>query len=499
MSGHGNIWTTRATLLAETLDKPAPSGRIASESDLARALQALVDPLDHSEVWLALAIMSASIPADDVVLEVAREAEFDHGRALAAAVVERTDPRTAARVVVVPPPETVVVEATLTLHVPYQTGIQRVVRETVSRWLQRPDTVAVSFTADKSALRQISAFEESALLARRPIRVWEREAPAGHPKVVFVPWKCTFLTAEVLMEPAYAARGRSIAAFARGRTAAIVYDCSPVTLSETRTDWRTDPFVFYLSAMASFDQLAGISAATTEEFRGYRHALSAVGSDGPAVDNVPLPVDIAPASPAVLAEATARYSLPGLPVVLVVGSREPRKNHLAVLHAAELAWRRGHRFSLLFMGGRAWEEGPFHDQVARLRRDGRSIDILTGLSDEEISAAYQLARFSVFPSISEGFGLPVAESLALGTPVITSNFGSMKEIADGGGALQIDPRDDHALAEAMERLLVDDDLLEALRVQARNRPPRTWDDYARETWDLLVDGVGSERAGSPDE
>jgi glycosyltransferase involved in cell wall biosynthesis len=122
---------------------------------------------------------------------------------------------------------------------------------------------------------------------------------------------------------------------------------------------------------------------------------------------------------------------------------------------------------------------------------------LTGLSDVEISAAYQLARFSVFPSFSEGFGLPVAESLALGTPVITSDFGSMKEIADAGGALQIDPRDDHALAAAIEQLLANDELLEQLRLAAARRPRRTWDDYARETWELLVDGKGSEREAIP--
>ena len=174
-------------------------------------------------------------------------------------------------------------------------------------------------------------------------------------------------------------------------------------------------------------------------------------------------------------------------MVLVVGSHEPRKNHLAVLHAAELLWRRGtavqpdlHRRQLLEQ--RAVRRHPAGLQTARpagrvdLRRRRRPA-----------WGAYRLARFTVFPSLNEGFGLPVVESIACGTPVITSDFGSMREIADaGGGALLVDPRDDHAMADAMRTLLTDDAELERLAKQARQRPLRTWDTYADETWDLLT-------------
>jgi glycosyltransferase involved in cell wall biosynthesis len=70
--------------------------------------------------------------------------------------------------------------------------------------------------------------------------------------------------------------------------------------------------------------------------------------------------------------------------------------------------------------------------------------------------------------------------------VITSDFGSMKEIADaGGGALLVDPRDDHAIADAMRTLLTDDDLHAELTAQARSRPVRTWDQYAEQVWEQL--------------
>ena len=109
-------------------------------------------------------------------------------------------------------------------------------------------------------------------------------------------------------------------------------------------------------------------------------------------------------------------------------------------------------------------------------------------SDDQLWAAYTLARCTVFPSLDEGFGLPIAESLACGTPVITSNYGSMLELAADGGALLVDPRDDHDIARAIERLVTDDRLHAALREQALGRHDRTWDQYAEEAWDYLVSG-----------
>jgi glycosyltransferase involved in cell wall biosynthesis len=107
------------------------------------------------------------------------------------------------------------------------------------------------------------------------------------------------------------------------------------------------------------------------------------------------------------------------------------------------------------------------------------------VSEEELWQAYHDASFTVFPSFHEGYGLPVAESLACGTPVITTNYGSTREIAEGGGALLINPRDDDELTDAIRRALTDDALLEKLRAEAVARSPRSWDDYARDLWQAL--------------
>jgi glycosyltransferase involved in cell wall biosynthesis len=92
----------------------------------------------------------------------------------------------------------------------------------------------------------------------------------------------------------------------------------------------------------------------------------------------------------------------------------------------------------------------------------------------------------VFPSLHEGFGLPVAESLALAVPVVTSNYGSTAEIAREGGCLLVDPRNDDAIAAAMRKLLTDDHLHARLLAECLARTPRSWADYADELWTRAV-------------
>jgi glycosyltransferase involved in cell wall biosynthesis len=175
-----------------------------------------------------------------------------------------------------------------------------------------------------------------------------------------------------------------------------------------------------------------------------------------------------------------------LPLVLVVGSHEPRKNHVRVLEAAELLWRSGCRFRLAFVGGNAWGGGSFEALVDELRRGARPVEVHHRVADGVLHGAYALARFTVFPSLIEGFGLPILESLAVGTPVITSNHGSMAELAMGGGCVTVDPRDVSALVGSMRRLLSDDGELNRLAREAQRRPLRRWQDFSRESWSALT-------------
>jgi glycosyltransferase involved in cell wall biosynthesis len=104
-----------------------------------------------------------------------------------------------------------------------------------------------------------------------------------------------------------------------------------------------------------------------------------------------------------------------------------------------------------------------------------------------MAGAYREARFVVFPSFHEGFGLPVAEAFSLGTPVITSNVGGTGDLGRGGGAILVDPFDDEALVEAMRMLLTDDAKLQSLKAEIAMRPRRSWPEYAADLWRCLVE------------
>ncbi|WP_411285052.1 glycosyltransferase family 4 protein [Lapillicoccus sp.] len=484
-------WASRARLLAATLEvspRPTLPGRLGPAT-LGPVLGSIVEASHREQVWLTLAVMTGVLPADVLVEEVARESEFDNGEALVAAIVDGTSAESARWEVRVADRADVLVDLSATLPLTFTTGIQRVIRETVSRWMERYGARPVAWTVGYTALRDLTGAETAQVVSRRA--AGPGETTASVPRTVLVPWRCTYITPEVLAERARSSQVRSLAQYARCRTGAITYDCVPLTSSETLVDWGGDTFSWHLAALRYFDQVAAISEAAATEFRGWRRALGSIGRAGPAIDAVLLPVEIGPSDEQSLAAARERFVVADLPLVLVVGSAEPRKNHLAILHAAELLWRRGTMFSLTFVGGRAWGADAFGSRVRELQAAGRPVDVVTGSGDALLYAAYRLARFTIFPSLNEGFGLPAAESLACGTPVITSNFGSMQEIADGGGAVTVNPRSDAEIAEAMDRLLGDDALVARLRAEAVARPERTWDTYAAQTWALLVGGAPS--------
>lgn len=482
--GHREAWARRAPLLRATLrgsDQSRPI-TLASHHDLGRALVDVIDTRDRSHVWLALAVLTGRFPDRTTVVELARASEFDNGESLWRAVADLTTDESASWQVRVATDE-VLIDVAHTASTVLTTGIQRVARETTRRWLRDHDCTPVSWSRDFQSLRELTAPERRRIAASKA----EEDIAPRPEATIIVPWHGTYLLPELAAEPARSTRLLALAELTPNRTGVIGFDCVPITSAETTQFGFAGVFAGNLAAVRYFDVVATISQAAGAEYSGWRSMLSAIGVTGPRIEPVQLPVEVAEPSPADIAAARTRFLIGRLPLVLVVGSHEPRKNHLAVLHAAELLWREGAEFSLSFVGGNSWGSDSFSRRLADLQRAGRPVDSESRLSDGRLWSVYRLARCTVFPSLNEGFGLPVAESLAAGTPAITSNFGSMLEIAADGGALTVDPHDDHAIAGALRTLLVDDVVHTRLSAEARGRPVRTWDDYAREVWRLLVE------------
>lgn len=347
----------------------------------------------------------------------------------------------------------------------------------MARWSRDHDVVPVAWTSSNESMRRLEPVE----LARVVHYGIPFEDVVAEPQITLVvPFNSTVLVLEV---PSHGLCDQleSVAEYSGNKVGLLGYDAIPVVSADTVPDPETERFVKYLSVVKHSHRVAGISAAATGEFAGFARALAAQGLTGPETVSIPLPVDIPDH------EIVPPAGADGKPLVLVVGSQEPRKNHRAILHAATILWNEGIDFRLRFIGGGSiWFTRQFDKEVARLAKAGHSVEVLRGIADDVLLDSYQRASFTVFPSLHEGYGLPVAESLALGVPVITSNYGSTAEIAADGGCLVVDPRSDEELTVAMRRLLTEPALAASLREEIAARPTRTWDDYANELWDGLV-------------
>ena len=211
------------------------------------------------------------------------------------------------------------------------------------RWSRDHDPLLIGWTPDYTALRRLrdwetqrACFGTSANGARE----------AADRRDILVPWHCKYLLPELLAEPPRAQRLKAMVEFSGSSSAVIGFDCVPLTSAETTAYGMSGGFALNLSAVARMDRVATISHGAATEYRGWKAMLHGAGLSGPRIVPIPLAVEGAEPTEAALDEARRLLTAGDLPMVLVVGSHEPRKNHLAVLHAAELLWRDGARFSV---------------------------------------------------------------------------------------------------------------------------------------------------------
>lgn len=147
-----------------------------------------------------------------------------------------------------------------------------------------------------------------------------------------------------------------------------------------------------------------------------------------------------------------RYSLKQ-PFILFVGALSPRKNPERIVQAFISLRQRGYSHRLVFVGANGW--GVDHDVLSEMivsaELEGQ-IDFLGYVPEEHLPIIYQLAELLLYPSLYEGFGFPILEAMACGTPVITSNISSMPELA-GDAALLVDPYSVDEIVTGMKRII----------------------------------------------
>jgi glycosyltransferase involved in cell wall biosynthesis len=175
----------------------------------------------------------------------------------------------------------------------------------------------------------------------------------------------------------------------------------------------------------------------------------------------------------------AQYDLPRR-FILYLGTLEPRKNVAALVRAYAVARQRGVTEPLILAGGRGWGDLALGQLIAEL--DLQDVVRMVGFVEMSDQALwYNAATLFVYPSLYEGFGFPVLEAMACGTPVLASDRSSLPEVV-GDAGLVVDPMNPDSLAESMVTLLGDDDLRVRFRALGLERA-RTfrWDAAARQT------------------
>ena len=359
------------------------------------------------------------------------------------------------------------------------------------------DATSASGARHRSGLVRAAGRLRDSLGARAvPVdwRRWDRAASRSD-------W---FLAAELFSEE----ERPGITAFVRARrcrSAAIFYDAIPLKHPHITWPRSVARHPGYLGLLADFDRVFAISAASRDELLGFwrwrgvaspppvevlqlgadfdgggRVAGRVTGSEGGKPDFAPRSVastgedrgpDYAPRSGA----STGDY-----PNALVcVGIIEPRKNPSFLLDVCTELWDAGLAFDLHIAGRVNPHFGkPIAARIRALRGKYRGLHHDAAADDAELARLFRGARATVFPTIAEGSGLPLLESLWRGVPVVGSDIPPLRENASGGGCLLVPTGDRAAWARALREILTDDALHARLVREAQTRPLPTWADAA---------------------
>jgi len=261
-----------------------------------------------------------------------------------------------------------------------------------------------------------------------------------------------------------------------------VHDVIPLVLPDYRGGWRVRAYTAL--AMAA-TRGAGLVLADSEASR--RDILSQIGLPEARVRTIYLaagPEYTSRFDPTADEAARARYDLPEA-YVLYLGGYDTRKNVRALL--AAWTWTGsalGESYPLVLAGAQPTPNGRLFADYPALAREldvADSVRFIGAVAEADKPALYRGAGAFVYPSAYEGFGLPPLEAMACGTPVVTTNNGSIGEVV-GDAAFLIDPDDTRAFGAGIITTLVEPSVSDHLRVRGLERARRfTWEATARQT------------------
>ncbi len=376
-------------------------------------------------------------------------------------------------------PAPLLLDLSHTCHTRARTGIQRVTRALLAALGGRAQ--AITHDPHLKGWRELESWERANLAADNPSAQRGAQWPLGARARSLIrrglghstpplPENTGLIVPEVF-SPEVARALPTLFARTRGPRIALFHDAIALKFPELTPAKTVARFPPYLVELLAFDGIAAVSGDSRDALIDYWSWLGIVRP--PPVQAIPLGVDCPPMAPTGAAPSGER------PVVLSVGSIEGRKNHGALLEACESLWAGGVQFSLHLIGLAHPTTGAAAlARIRALQAAGRPLRYDGPVSDVDIEAAYAACTFTVYPSLAEGFGLPVIESLAHGKPCICSARGALGETSREGGCLALNSVAAPALGAALARLLASPTEVAALAAAARTRRFRNWAAFA---------------------
>ena len=408
-------------------------------------------------------------------------------------------------------PTRVVVDVTHTYLTGMMTGIQRVVTNLVKEWLASKKMITLVVFDERYGLYRVvpsNAFlasigqsTEGEVLERiRSLDTLPVAELSGQVMVV-LELPDTQRRVQVLAD--------LISLGQLGTCAVLVHDLVPLALPSTTHGGMPGFFLQYLE----FVSMANIRWTNSESTRRQLEAYLRLKprKDDQVVLPFPLPNE---GLPGLARNQTLRRETPlrkrlkarsRLCSILMVGSIEPRKNYLRALMAVERLWSSGNSFQLVIASGRSWESSSVEEAVRHLMTRRRPISLVTKPSDDQLLQLYNDSDILLFPSLGEGFGLPVSEALSLGCSVVTSDRGATAEFArftifEDSRSVLVDSTNVSSIEDGISQVLKlrNESLAASETLEGSPRSLQnvgTWSSYSEDIWASLESKLREDARG----
>jgi glycosyltransferase involved in cell wall biosynthesis len=340
------------------------------------------------------------------------------------------------------------------------------------------DTTKTGAAGHRSGLTRVSARLRAELGGAATPVSWTRGAwrtADGHEaRLTACDW---LLTGELFSEEERPGFGAWLAA-RPCRTAAIFHDAIPLKHPHITWPQSVARHPAYLKLLADCDRVWAVSAASRDELLGFWRWQGLERT--PPVDVLALGADFDAAPRRSSPDPRPQTPDPQSRSLLCLGIVEPRKNQGFLLGVCDALWRDGLAFTLHVVGRVNPHFGaPIVAQLKALRgRVGARLQFHEAADDATVARLFGTVRATVFPTIAEGCGLPLLESLWRGVPCVCSDLPVLRENADAGGCLPAAPGDAAAWQAALRAVLTDDALHARLAAEACMRPLPTWAEAA---------------------